>query len=146
MTALAATHGSVADFELGTSGSPGTGVVVSQYMDDVTFAMARDKAETSAFKQLFKSYVAGLIDLTIAFNGIADQNIDGQLYNLLIMAGAGNAIQYIYYPEGISPGSGTAFWTGLGFVDKLELKSAINSAYVFSANFQASGTPSRATQ
>lgn len=144
MTALQPTHGSVADFELGTTGSPGTGVVVSQYMADVTFTTQRDKAEVSAFKNLFKAYVAGLIDLTIAFNGTADPNIDAQLYGLLTLQAP--AIQYIYYPEGINVGSGTSVWTGTGFIDKVEWKSAINAAYTFSASFQGSGAPTRTTQ
>lgn len=143
MTALQPTHGSIADFELGTTGSPGTGVVISQYVNAVTFTMQRDKAEVSAFKNVFKAYVAGLVDLTISFNGPADQNIDAQLYGLLILTTP--SIQYIYYPEGIGA-TGTGVYTGVGFLDKVELKTAVNSAYEFSATFQSNGTPTRTTQ
>jgi hypothetical protein len=144
MTALQPTHGSIADFELGTVGSPGTGVVISQYISDVTFSIARDKAEVSAFKDVFKAYVAGLCDLTISFNGTADLNIDPQLYGLLVMTTP--SIQYIYYPEGIDVGSGTTVFTGTGFLDKVEWKTAVNSAYTFSATFQNSGAPTHTTQ
>jgi hypothetical protein len=144
MTALEPTHGSIADFELGTTGSPLTGVVISQYISDVTFSIQRDKAEVSAFKDVFKAYVAGLCDLTLTFNGSADQNIDSTLYGLLILVTP--SIQYIYYPEGINVGSGTSVFTGTGFIDKVELKTAVNSAYTFSASFQNSGTPTRTTQ
>lgn len=144
MTALQPSHGSVADFEIGTTGTPLTGVVISQYVSDVTFSIQRDKAEVSAFHNVFKAYVAGLCDLTLAFNGSGDQNIDAQLFGLLILTNP--SIQYIYYPEGINVGSGTSVFTGTGFIDKVELKTAVNSAYTFSANFQNSGTPARTTQ
>lgn len=143
MVALLPTHGSIADLYLGTVGSPGTGVAVSQYMNDVTWSAQRDKAEVSAFKNVFKAYVAGLSDLTVAFAGSGDQNIDGQLYGLLILVTP--SIQMIYYPEGIG-NTGTASWTMTGFLDKLELKTAVNSAYSFSCTFQSNGTPVRAIQ
>lgn len=145
MTALSASHGSRADFYIGTSGSPGTGVAISQYVNDAALPFQRDKAETSTFKQLFKSYVAGLIDLSIPFNGIADVNIDGQLYALLIMSGAGSAIQFQYAPLGVGT-TGSALWTGFGFLDKYESKSALNAAYLFTANFQSTTVPARTIQ
>jgi hypothetical protein len=145
MTALSASHGSRADFYLGTSGTPGTAVAVSQYMTDTTLGMTRDKAESSAFKQLFKSYVAGLIDLVIPLTGIADVNIDAQLYNLFIMTGAGNAIAYEYAPLGVGT-TGSALWSGFGFLSKYEQKSPLNGVYGFTAEFQASGTPTRTVQ
>lgn len=145
MTALQASHGSRADFYLGTSGAPGTGVAITQYLTDATQTMTRDKAETSAFKNLFKAYVAGLIDLVIPLSGSGDVNIDGQLYGLLTMTGAGSAIQYQYAPLGVGT-TGSALWTGFGFISKYEQKSAINAAYTFSAEFQGSGTPTRTVQ
>lgn len=145
MTALAASHGSQADFLIGTSGAPGTGVAITQYLTDVTQTMTRDKAEVSAFKNLFKAYVAGLIDLVIPLTGHGDVNIDGQLFGLLTMTGAGSAIQYQYAPRGIGT-TGSALWTGFGFLSKYEQKSGINAAYDFTAEFQASGTPVRTVQ
>lgn len=145
MTALSASHGSKADFYIGTSGAPGSGVAITQYMSDVTQTMTRDKAEVSAFKNLFKAYVAGLIDLVIPLSGTADVNIDGQLYGLLIMSGAGNAIQYQYAPLGIGT-TGSALWTGFGFLSKYEQKSAVNGAYTFTGEFQGSSQPTRTIQ
>lgn len=145
MTALSASHGSRADFYLGTSGSPGTGVAITQYMADVALPFQRDKAETSAFKNLFKAYVAGLIDLAIPLSGTADVNIDGQLYGLLIMSGAGNAIQFQYAPLGVGT-TGSALWSGFGFLSKYEQKSAVNGAYTFTGEFQSSTQPTRTIQ
>lgn len=145
MTALSASHGSRADFLIGTSGTPGTAVAISQYLTDTALPFQRDKAETSAFKQLFKSYVAGLIDLSIPFAGTADVNITGQLYGLFIMSGAGSAIQFQYAPLGVGT-TGSALWTGFGFLDKYEEKSVVNGAYIFTANFQSSTQPTRTIQ
>ena len=145
MTALSASHGSRADFLIGTSGSPAVPVAITQYLADATQTFTRDKAEVSAFKNLFKAYVAGLIDLVIPLSGSADVNIDGQLYGLLIMTGAGSAIEYQYAPLGIGT-TGSALWTGFGFISKYEQKSAVNGAYTFTAEFQGSGTPTRTIQ
>ena len=145
MTALSPSHGSRADFYIGTSGSPGTAVAISQYMTDTALGMTRDKAEVSAFMQLFKSYVAGLIDLVIPLSGPADVNIDAQLYNLFIMTGAGSAIAWEYAPLGVGT-TGSALWTGFGFLSKYEQKSPLNGAYSWTGEFQVSGTPTRSVQ
>jgi hypothetical protein len=89
--------------------------------------------------------VAGLCDLVLPFSGVADVNIDGQLWGLFIMSGAGNAIQYQYAPLGVGT-TGSALYTGFGFLDKYEQKSAINGAYTFTGNFQSSTQPTRTIQ
>jgi hypothetical protein len=145
MTALSASHGSRADFYIGTSGSPGTAIAISQYLDTTSLGMTRDKAEASAFKQLFKSYVAGLCDLVIPLQGPADVNITTQMYALFIMAGAGSAIAWEYGPTGIGAGLGPLY-TGVGFLTKYEEKSALNAAFGWTGEFQNSGTPVRTIQ
>lgn len=145
MTALSASHGSRADFYIGTSGTPGTAIAISQYLDTTSLGFTRDKAEASAFKQLFKSFVAGLCDLAIPLQGPADVNISTQIYNLFIMSAAGNAIAWEYAPLGVGT-TGSALYSGFGFVDKFEEKSALNAAYIWTGNFQNSGTPTRTIQ
>lgn len=145
MTALSASHGSRADVYLGTSGSPGTAIAITQYTDTASLGFSRDKAETSAFKNLFKAYVAGLADLTIPLQGPADVNITTQLWNLFVMSGAGSAIQLQYAPLGIGT-SGTALYTCFGFLTKFEEKSSLSAAYGWTGEFQNSGTPVRTIQ
>ena len=70
MTSLQPTHGSNADCFV-------NGNVVTQYFNSATLGATRDKAEVSAFKSLYKSYVAGMIDATVTFGGIADANVTG---------------------------------------------------------------------
>lgn len=145
MTALSPSHGSKADFYLGTSGTPGTAIAITQYVDSTGLSFSRDKAEVSALKQLFKSFVAGMADATIPLQGPADTNIAGQMWNLFIMSGAGSAIQYQYAPGGFGT-SGTALWTGFCFVSKYEEKAGTGTAYVWTGELQNSGQPVRTIQ
>jgi hypothetical protein len=145
MTALAPSHGSRADFYVGTAGTPGTAIAITQYVDTASLGFSRDKAEVSAFKQLFKSYVMGLCDLTIPLQGPADVNVTTQIYGLFIMTGAGAAIAWEWAPLGVGT-TGSPLWSGFGAFDKYEEKSATSGAYTWTANFQNSGTPVRTVQ
>lgn len=132
MVALSATHGSVADVLV-------NGNVVSQYFDNFAMAATRDKAETSGFKQLFKSYVAGLIDNVATFSGFYDPNIDLDLYTYLTQLTNYNN-QWIYAPQGAQGSSafGLNAYSVTGSSVKYEVKSAINSANAVSAEVQMS--------
>jgi hypothetical protein len=145
MTALSPSHGSRADFYIGTSGTPGTAIAISQYVDTASLTFSRDKAEVSTFKQLFKAYVAGMCDLVIPLSGPADVNLGTQLYGLFTMSGAGNAIQFQYAPLGVGA-TGSALWTGVGFLTKYEEKTDTKGAYTWTAEFQNSGLPVRTVQ
>lgn len=146
MTALLASHGSRADFYIGTSGTPSTAIAISQYVDTTTLTFSRDKAEVSTFKELFKAYVAGMSDLVIPLSGPADVNLDTQLYGLFTMSGAGSAIQFEYAPLGVQSGSGQPLWTGFGFLTKYEIKTDTKGAFTWTGEFQNSGQPTRTIQ
>jgi hypothetical protein len=145
MTALIPTHGDNADVQIGTSGAPGTAGTITQYNNSVSFGFTRDKAEVSAFKNLFKAYVAGMIDLSIPLGGPADANIGTILWNLFTMSNAGVAIIFTWAPNGLA-NTGTPLWTTYGFLDKYEEKGGINEAYTWTGNFQSSVTPVRTIQ
>jgi hypothetical protein len=146
MTALAPTHGDNADVQIGTSGSPGTAGTITQYNNSVNLSFTRDKAEVSAFKNNFKAYVAGMMDLSVPLGGPADPVITGILWNLFLMSSAGNAIIFVWAPNGIQASSGTPLWTTYGFLEKYDEKGGINEAYTWSATFQSSVTPVRTIQ
>lgn len=139
MTALSASHGSKADFYIGTSGSPLVPVQISQYGDTSGLSFSRDKAEVSAFKNLFKAYVAGLADLTVPLGGPADVNITGQLWNLFTMSNAGSNIEFQYAPLGYGV-TGSPLWTGTGFLTKYEEKVSTGAAWTWTGEFQGSST------
>lgn len=134
MTALAPTHGSVADVLV-------NGNVVSQYFDNFTMSATRDKAETSAFKATFKSYVAGLSDNVATFTGFLDPNIDLDLYTYMTQVTAYQNM-WFYAPLGAqgSSAAGNIGYSVTGLSTKYEIKSAINAANTISAEVQTSQT------
>jgi hypothetical protein len=136
VTALAPTHGSNADVLV-------NGNVVTQYFNDATISFGRDKAEVSAFKQLFKSYVAGMIDGTVTFAGMYDPNIDTLLYSYLVsITSAANTNMWFWAPDGAGTGTqgiaafGNNAFSVSGESTKYEAKGSINSANLLTAEVQ----------
>jgi hypothetical protein len=134
VTALAATHGSNTDVFV-------NGNVVSQYFNDMTLTQTRDKAETSAFKSLFKSYVAGLIDAVATLTGMFDSSSaiaeDNLLYGYLTaLVALDNS--WFYAPNGAqgSTAQNQVAYAVFGLSTKYEIKSAMNSANTISAEVQ----------
>lgn len=134
MTALAASHGSNTDVLV-------NGNIVSQYFTDLTFTNTRDKAETSAFKSLFKSYVAGLIDPVVTLSGMFDSSNstaeDPLLYGYLTALTAVDN-SWIYAPLGAvgSSAQGVTAYAIYGISTKYEIKSALNAANMITAEIQ----------
>lgn len=134
MVALAASHGSNADVLV-------NGNIVSQYLNDWSQSMSRDKAETSAFKSLFKSYVAGLGDNTIALAGLFDSSNptaeDPLIYSYLTALTAVDNT-WLYSPLGAQGASaaGNIAYSISGIATKYEVKSALNAANAITAEIQ----------
>jgi hypothetical protein len=134
MVALAASHGSLADIIV-------NGNVVSQYLNDWTQSGTREKAETSAFKQTFKSYVAGLGDAVVTFAGMFDSSVPGAIdplvYSYLTSATTQDN-QWLYAPLGAqgSGAFGNIAYGISGQSTKWEIKSALTAANTVSAEVQ----------
>lgn len=138
MTALLPSHGVNTDVLV-------NGLVVSQYFNDFSPSLSRDKADVSAFKQLFKSYVAGEADGTVAIAGMYDSSNttaeDPLLYGYLSAATAVDS-NWFYAPLG-AQGAGAFGNPGksiTGLTTKYEIKSATSSANVVSAEVQMDAT------
>lgn len=134
MANLAASHGSLADVFV-------NGNVVSQYLNDWAQAGTRDKAETSAFKQLFKSYVAGMGDNVVTLAGMFDSSnataIDPLLYSYLTaLTNVDN--MWLYGPLGLQGASafGNSAYSITGLSTKYEVKSVLNAANAITAEIQ----------
>lgn len=130
MTLLLASHGSNTDVLV-------DGQVVSQYFNEFSPSFGRDKAEVSAFKQLFKSYVMGLADGTVALAGMYDPNIDNQLQGYLQQLGNADHT-WIQAPLGAQGASafGNPAKSFTGALDKYEPKSALTTANLITASIQ----------
>lgn len=138
MTALLASHGSNTDVLV-------NGLVVSQYFNQADPSLTRDKAETSAFKQLFKSYVAGLADGVVAIAGMYDASNttaeDPLLYGFLTQVTT-NDNYWIHAPLGATGAGafGNPAKSIAGIATKYEIKSALNSANMIAAEVQLDNT------
>jgi hypothetical protein len=138
VTALQASHGVNTDVLV-------NGNVVSQYFNSFTLSPTRDKAETSAFKQLFKSYVAGMIDVVATLEGLFDSSNstaeDPLLYAYLTSITAADN-QWFYAPTGAQGVSaqGNAAWAIGGLSTKYEIKSDLKSANTVTAEVQVDST------
>lgn len=73
---MAASHGSKASFWLGTAASPAVVVDLSVYGKTLGEAFKRDSAETTTFKKGSKTFIPGLKDATIPFDGPLDAVVD----------------------------------------------------------------------
>lgn len=134
MTALAATHGSNADVLV-------NGLVMSQYFSEFSNAATRDKAETSAFKQQWKSYVAGLGDNVMSFGGLYDASnstaedavLSAQMYAVTAVDNT-----WFYCPTGAqgSSAAGAVGYSVTGISTKYEIKSSLQSANSITAEVQ----------
>jgi hypothetical protein len=146
MAALIPSHGSRAQFFIGTPGTPGTAnFEISQYLRTATLALARDKAEVTAFRSTNKAYVAGILDGTVPIDGPYDANIDGNLYGLLTLASPANTVAYQFGPTGIGAGLGILY-NGVCMVDKYEVKSTIGSSNDWTGNIQLVNVVTRTVQ
>lgn len=134
---MAPSHGSKATFLMGTVGTPATLVDVSTYTKTAGLPFQRDKAETSTLHATTKSYVAGLKDAAIPFEGPFDGAIDAQLF---AMVNGGN-VNFEYYPQGNT--TGLAKYAGQVTCTKYEMKSDVSDAASFSAELQVVGEVTR---
>ena len=138
MTALLASHGVNTDVLV-------NGLVVSQYFNQADPSLTRDKAESSAFKQLFKSYVAGLADGVVAIAGMYDSSNataeDPLLYGYLTQATSTDNY-WIHAPLGAQGASafGNPAKSISGIATKYEIKSALNSVNAITAEVQLDNT------
>jgi hypothetical protein len=142
VTALQATHGSGSDCFV-------NGNVVTQYFNSASLGATRDKAESSAFKSPFKSYVAGMSDVAVEFGGMYDPVIDGMVYQQLTNITSGvNTNLWLWVPEGAgstvagntqgAAAFGNPGWSVTGQTVKYTPKGGINEANTITASVQLS--------
>lgn len=112
---MGATHGSDADVL-------GNGYVLSQFLKSAAFSGKRDTAETTTFKKNSKTYIPGLKDTTMSFDGIWDGVVDAidDIFYAALNAGKGI---FSYVPAGAEL-IGASTWT----MDAISVKHDVNTA------------------
>lgn len=139
---MAASHGSKANFWLGTMSAPTVPVDISVYGKTLGLALKRDTAETSTFGVSSKKFMPGLKDSTIPFDGPLDAVIDQQLWDLL---NAGTLVNFEYYPVGKGTVT-TPKFTGVCFITTYGLTSPLSGPNDYTAAFQVVGDVVRTVQ
>lgn len=131
-----AVHGSGTVFQLGTAASPTVPADISTKGRSVSFPSSIETHEVTTFGATAKSYIPGLSDGTISFEGIWDSVIDGHLLGI-----ERTEVAFVYGAEGSAAGkvkkSGNCILTGY------ETGSDVNDVTTFSASFQITGPVTR---
>lgn len=134
------THGSKAQFFIGTLADPETLVEISDRLNTSSLPWQRDKAEVSTYGSTTKRYVGGLKDASIPLEGPYDPWVDGIFSDLLGI----DDVKFRYRPVG--SGTGKPEFNGRLFVDKHEVATPVSGAATFSANGQLVGDAPRTLQ
>jgi len=118
-------------------------VNLSPYMNDLSFPREADTAEVSTFGSTYKSYVVGLIDSTISIAGPWDGAASGPEATLGPAVGTSAAFEY--RASSAAVGTTNPKYTGTAILTKYEPSGSIGDAAAYTAEFQVTGTVTRAT-
>lgn len=135
---MAFTHGSKALFKVGSSATPTVVQDVSTYGNSVGAHLSRDTAETTTFGKTSKTYIPGLKDATIPFDGPFDPTCDGIFWDLY---NTGAIVNFEYYPSGT--GTGNIKFSGTCLITAYEVSSGVSSENTAHGEFQVSGDVTR---
>lgn len=138
---MAASHGSLAVFKIGTSALPTTVVNMSQYGNSVGITFNRESAEVTTFALQSKKFIPGLKDATVPFEGPFDPAADQIMWDLY---NNGTIVNFEYYPAGEPVGASKPKFTGQLFVTSYEVTSDVGDANATSGEFQVTGDVARA--
>lgn len=136
---MAASHGSVAVFKIGTNAAPAATQDLSQYGNSVGLTLNRDSSEVTTFALRSKKYIPGLKDATVPFEGPYDDEADQILWDLYEN---GTIVEFEYFPAG--EGAGKPVFSGELFVTSYEVSSDVSDANAASGEFQVTGDVARA--
>lgn len=140
---MAFTHGKKSKFEI--DNASGTPKDISAYCDEVSLSRDIETAETTTFGDNAKEYIIGLNDAGISVSGKFDaagaDTVDAILSGLV---GLETTSTFAYTPGGGSAGSNNPKYTGECFLTSYEVSGSVGDVTSFSAQFQCTGTITRA--
>ena len=140
---MSTSHGSKASFWTGTAAAPTPAATDSStFVNSVGASLNRDTAETSTMKKTAKTYIPGLKDGTVPFEGPFDTAIDQVWYDLYDQ---GTIFLWEYYPAGKAV-TGTPKLSGSGFITTYEVSSDVGDANAVSGELQITGDVTRVIQ
>lgn len=130
-------HGKNTVFKVADNG--GTLRDISNVCNASGLARSVDAAETTAFGQGDKSYIAGLRDATVPVEGFADPTVDGYFNGIL---GWATPVAWELYPMGSA--TGLPKYSGSAVLTRYEARPEVGDVVKVSGELQNSGTITRA--
>ena len=141
---MAFLHGKTAKFQI--DNSSGTLVDLSAYCEEVSLSRDIETAEVTTFGNSAKAYITGLTDATISISGKFDANgastVDSVLAGVL---GQANTLTFEYQASNAAASATNPKYTGECICTSYEVSASVGDAVTFSAEFQCTGTITRAT-
>lgn len=129
---MATSHGSKANLTINS-------IDYSSYLKDTGISRDIEEADTSTLGNTAKTYIPGLVDGSIPLSGMYDPTIDATLSGLVASA----AVAFAYGPAGTTVG--LPKYTGNVILSKYSIKTAVNGAATFDAEFKITGAVTRTT-
>jgi len=129
---MAFVHGSNSDINVDSTN-------ISQYTDSVTHDRSVDTAETSAFGDDDKTFIAGLEDGSFSLGGHWDTTADAALDGLF----DGATVTILYGPAG--SGSGAIKYSCSALVTNYSITSGVADRVNWSVSLQRTGALTRGT-
>lgn len=142
---MAFIHGKKTGFKIDNSG--GTLTDISAYVNEASLSRSIETAEVTVFGNSAKQYITGLSDGTISISGSFDSasasTVDGVLSGIL---GQDATVTFELIPNNATAVSATnPKYTGESIMTSYEVSASVGEAVTFSAEFQCTGTITRAT-
>lgn len=141
---MAFIHGKKSVFKV--DNSAGTLTDISAFCEEVSLSRDIETAEVTTFGDDAKEYITGLTDATISVSGKFDAGnasaVDPVLSGIL---GAASTVSWAYRVNSASTSSTNPEYQGEAILTSYEVSGTVGDAVTFSAEFQCSGTITRAT-
>ncbi len=141
---MAFIHGKKSVFKV--DNSAGTLTDISAFCEEVSLSRDIETAEVTTFGDDAKEYITGLTDATISISGKFDAGnasaVDPVLSGVL---GSSSTISWAYRVNSASTSSTNPEYQGEAILTSYEVSGTVGDAVTFSAEFQCTGTITRAT-
>lgn len=141
---MAFIHGKKSVFKV--DNSAGTLTDISAFCEEVSLSRDIETAEVTTFGDDAKEYITGLTDATISVSGKFDAGnasaVDPVLSGIL---GAASTVSWAYRVNSASTSSTNPEYQGEAILTSYEVSGTVGDAVTFSAEFQCTGTITRAT-
>ena len=141
---MAFIHGKKSVFKVDNSAETLTDI--SAFCEEVSLSRDIETAEVTTFGDDAKEYITGLTDATISISGKFDAGnasaVDPVLSGIL---GAASTVSWAYRVNSASTSSTNPEYQGEAILTSYEVSGTVGDAVTFSAEFQCTGTITRAT-